>query len=225
MVKKRTYVRLRDRLARFLRRQVRTKKARKRLLVGAAVVIVLSLVMAQKITKPFGIDATAYAPLLDLVAKGESGGNYNAYFGNAHNDTIKFTDMTLGEVLEWQTEYVAKGNVSNAVGKYQIVQPTLQEFARKLNIDTNTKFDKATQDRVAIALLERRGSVAYASNKLTREQFAANLAMEWAALPKMTGPDAHQSYYAGDGINKSSVSVDEVNTVLGIFQKTANPKL
>lgn len=221
----RLYRRPLRRISKFLRRQVRTKKMRKRLLVAGLVVAIVSLGMVQKLTKPLSIDPVVYTPLLDLVAKGESGGNYNAYFGNSKNTAIHFTSMTVDEVLEWQSKYAQNGNVSNAVGKYQIIQPTLAEFVGKLNIDKNEKFDKSLQDKIAVALLERRGAVAYVSKKMSREQFAANLAMEWAALPKITGSNPHESYYAADGINKSSVSVDEMNNVLGILQKTVNEKL
>lgn len=219
---KRLYKQLQRGASKFLRRQVRTKKARKRLLIAVVLMGVLSLGMVQKLTKPFSVDPTAYTPLLDLVAKGESGGNYNAYFGHPKNTEIRFTDMTIDEVLQWQSEYASKGSISNAVGKYQIIQPTLTEFVGKLGIDKNEKFDKPLQDQIAIALLERRGVVAFVGKKLSREQFAANLAMEWAALPRTIGPNPHESYYAADGINKSSVSVDEMNTVLGVLQDTVN---
>lgn len=167
------------------------------------------------------IDSTAYTPLLNTIAKGESGGNYNAYFGNPKNTEIRFTDMTVGEVMRWQAEHVGKGNISSAVGKYQIINTTLSELVAKLGIGHDEKFDEALQDRLAIALLERRGSVEYANKKLSREQFAANIAMEWAALPKAVGSNPQASYYAGDGINKSNIEVDEVLKVLDDFQGKA----
>lgn len=46
--------------------------------------------------------------------------------------------------------------------------------------------------------------------KISREQFAANLAMEWAALPRIIGGNPTQSYYAGDGLNKARISTGEV---------------
>jgi muramidase (phage lysozyme) len=160
------------------------------------------------------IDPAKYAPLLNTIAKGESNGNYDAYFGQASNTTIRFTDMSVKEVLQWQQDYVKQGNPSSAVGKYQIIRPTLAGLVKELDIDSGAKFDEALQDRMAIALLERRGSEDYVGKKLTREQFAANLAKEWAALPKIIGANPEQSYYAGDGINKVQITIAEVYKAL-----------
>jgi muramidase (phage lysozyme) len=176
--------------------------------------------MVQRFTEPTNIDPAAYAPLLATIAKGESGGNYNAYFGSPANTATRFTDMSVSEVMEWQAGHVARGNVSNAVGKYQIILPTLVGLMDQLNINKDEKFDEALQDRLAIALLERRGSVDYVNKKLTREQFAANLAMEWAALPKVIGSDPESSYYAADGLNKSHVTIDEVYGALAVLQSS-----
>jgi muramidase (phage lysozyme) len=157
------------------------------------------------------IDPAAYRPLLDTIAKGESNGNYDAYFGNAGNTTVHFTDMTIAEVMQWQKNYVAGGSISSAVGRYQIIRPTLAGLVRQLGIDPQTaRFDPALQDQLAITLMTRRGAVAYVQKKLTREQFAANLAKEWASLPKISGADPGQSYYAADGVNRARVSVGQV---------------
>jgi conjugal transfer mating pair stabilization protein TraG len=174
-------------------------------------VLVLAIVLeACTQTMPQKIDPAAYTPILNTIAKGESEGNYNAYFGNAANATIRFTDMSVGEVLAWQQEYVHSGSPSSAVGRYQIIRPTLTGLVQELGLDPAVRFDKTLQDRLAIALLERRGSEAYVGQKLSREQFAANLAREWAALPKVIGDNPEQSYYAGDGLNASRVSIGAV---------------
>jgi hypothetical protein len=160
--------------------------------------------------KRLTVDPATYAPLLQLIAKVESKGNYNAYFGNASNSSINFTAMSIAEVMKWQSDHVRQGNLSSAVGRYQIVDTTLSGLVRQLGIDTNQIFDQTMQDQLAIALLERRGAESYINKELTRDQFAANLAKEWAALPKVIGEKPGASYYAGDGLNKSLVSVDEV---------------
>jgi hypothetical protein len=160
--------------------------------------------------KRLTVDPATYAPLLQLIAKVESKGNYNAYFGNASNSSINFTAMSIAEVMKWQADHVSQGNLSSAVGRYQIVDKTLSGLVRQLGIDTNQMFDQAMQDQLAIALLERRGAESYINKELTRDQFAANLAKEWAALPKVIGEKPGASYYAGDGLNKSLVSVNEV---------------
>ncbi len=164
------------------------------------------------------LERANYSQLLDTIAKGESRGNYNAYFGHASNTEIVFTKMTVADVLKWQEDYVRQGHPSSAVGKYQFIRPTLLGLIKEQGIDTQTLFDERLQDRLALALLKRRGAHDFLENKLTREQFAANLAKEWAALPKVIGPNPHQSYYAGDGLNKVQVSIDEVFRALATLQ-------
>jgi conjugal transfer mating pair stabilization protein TraG len=155
-------------------------------------------------------DPATYSQLLNLIAKVESKGNYNAYFSNARNSSIDFTKMSVREVRQWQEDFIREGNVSSAVGKYQIISTTLDGLVKELGVDTNMPFDQSMQDRMAIALIERRGAEAYVNNELTKEEFAANLAKEWASLPKVIGENPNQSYYASDGLNKSLVRIDEV---------------
>lgn len=160
--------------------------------------------------RPTMINPTAYAPLLQVIAMGESNGNYNAYFGNASNVTLRFTDMTVAQVMDWQKRYVEQGSASNAVGRYQFMGTTLAGLVKQMRIDPNTRFDEALQDRLAIALIERRGAVAYVEQKISPEQFAENLSKEWAALPRTTGDRPQESYYAGDGLNVARVDTTEL---------------
>lgn len=118
--------------------------------------------------------------------------------------------MSIAEVLAWQERYVAEGSASSAVGKYQIIRATLNGLVAQLKLDPATMFDAALQDRLAITLLERRGSVDFIEQKISREQFAANLAKEWAALPRVIGDNPHESYYAEDGLNKARISINEM---------------
>lgn len=160
--------------------------------------------------KRLTVDPITYTPLLGLIANAESNGNYTAYFGNAANTSVDFTKMSVQEVLAWQEEYIRKGNYSSAVGRYQIVNTTLSGLVKQIGIDPLRRFDAALQDTLAIALLERRGAERYINDELSKEAFAANLAMEWAALPKVIGQNPNDSYYSSDGINKSRVKVSDV---------------
>lgn len=180
-----------------------------------SVIIVFSLASAfvyamYMANQRLSVNPESYTPILELIARVESGGNYNAYFGNTHNNEIKFTEMSIAEVQRWQVEHITQGNPSSAVGKYQIISETLDVLVKQLNLPPEQKFNASTQDSLAIALLERRGSVEYVNNELSPEEFAANLAQEWAALPKVVGENPNQSYYAGDGINKSLVEPEKV---------------
>jgi len=167
------------------------------------------------------IDPTAYQPLLAVIAKGESKGNYNAYFGHATTNDVQFTNMTIAQVLSWQDSFVSQGSPSSAVGKYQIISPTLHGLVKQLGLNTNDKFDASMQDRLAMALIDRRGAKDFVKNTLTTEQFAANLAQEWAALPVLDGPKAGQSYYAGDGLNAARISDPEIRAAIADFGKLA----
>lgn len=203
-------------MATFFKKKLRLVKRRLKnrrvlLLIGVIIACIGAISYATYMqNRRLAVDPTSYGPLLNLIASVESKDNYNAYFGNPKNDKIDFTAMSVADVMKWQKDYVAKGNYSSAVGRYQIINTTLDGLVRRLAIDTSQKFDKTMQDKLAAALLERRGAENYVNKELTKEQFAANLAKEWAALPKTTGDNPADSYYSSDGINRALVSVDAV---------------
>lgn len=161
-------------------------------------------------TRRLSVDPITYQPLLQLIADAESKDNYNAYFGNASNTALALSKMSVADVMQWQADYVAQGSPSDAVGRYQIISPTLRGLVSQLDIDTSAAFNSELQDKLAITLLEQRGSEAYLNNDLTRAEFAANLAKEWAALPKVIGDNPASSYYDGDGLNRALVEVDDI---------------
>lgn len=201
---------------RFLNKRVRAFKRWRndhRFLIVIGSVLLLSGIFAYAGymgNQRLSANPESYKPLLNLIATVESNGNYNAHFGNSRNDSVKFTEMSVSEVRQWQKDFVAQGSPSSAVGRYQIISTTLDGLINELNIEPTQKFDSETQDKMAVALLERRGAEQYVNQELTPEQFAANLAKEWAALPKVIGDNPEQSYYAGDGLNKSLVEPKEV---------------
>lgn len=162
------------------------------------------------------IKPTAYAPLLEVIAEGESKGNYNAYFSNAANQELRFTDMSIADTLAWQKKYVEEGSASSAVGRYQIIRPTLVGLVEQLNLDVNERYDASMQDRLAIALMERRGSIDFIKAELSAENFAHELSKEWAALPKVLGDSPEKSFYAGDGLNRSLI--DSKSSLAAIFK-------
>jgi conjugal transfer mating pair stabilization protein TraG len=173
--------------------------------------------MIGNMNQRLAVDPVTCRPLLDLIAQAESRGNYNAYFGNASNTEVKFTEMSVAEVLDWQKAFVAQGNPSSAVGRYQIINTTLAGLVQELDLQGSEMFDEAMQDRLALALLERRGVVAYINGRIDAKQFAAELAKEWAGLPRILGDAPEKSYYAGDGLNAALVGADEVLRVVGVI--------
>ena len=198
---------------RFLKRH--SLRMKKSYVLLAALAVIVSVILIERTN----VHAN-YTGLLNTIAEGESKGNYNAYFGHAHNTKLRFTDMTVGEVLEWQEQFVAQGNPSSAVGKYQFIQPTLEGLVQEMRISKSRVFNEALQDKLAIRLLERRGVREYLRGHISREEFAHNLSKEWAALPRVLGDNPSASYYAGDGLNKSHISIDQVFAAIESLKAT-----
>ena len=188
------------------------KLSQKQKLVGLGALLIVGLIghNIYMANKRLSVDQETYKPLLGLISQAESKGNYNAYFGNAGNKSIDFTKMSISEVLDWQSEFVKNGSPSSAVGRYQFLNTTLLDLVNSLGIDKSTRFNESTQDNLAIKLLERRGSEDYVNDDISKDKFAANLAMEWASLPKVAGENPNQSYYQPDGINKALVEPYQV---------------
>lgn len=187
-----------------------------RVLTICSIVFVMGLVAYAGVMsrKDKSINPRAFKPLLNLIARGESNDNYNAYFGNPENQEIDFTKMTVAEVISWQKDFVKSGSPSSAVGRYQIINKTLVSLVEQLDLDTSKKFDEDLQDMLAIALLERRGAKDFVNGRISREEFASNLSKEWAALPKVLGDNPHKSYYSADGLNQSRIAVNDLLKVI-----------
>lgn len=169
----------------------------------------------QEVRKPK--DNPSNRKLLDLIGKKESNGNYNAYFGNAGNQDIDFTSMTIADVRRWQDDFVKKGSKSSAVGKYQIIRKTMDSLIKEMNLTGKEKFSNELQDQMALTLARRRGYDKFVSGKMDKKSFANELAKEWASFPVVTpinGKKPGQSYYAGDGLNKALIQPDEVFAAL-----------
>jgi muramidase (phage lysozyme) len=192
-----------------IRRQLRRHQVTAIGVFAGITISAIAIIMSQR-PIPLNYDA-----LLATIAEGESRGNYNAYYGNVANAEVIFTNMTLDEVIQWQLQYVEDGSPSSAVGKYQVIRPTLEDLISEKDLSLEMKFDEQLQDRLAITLIDRRGSQKFARGKLSREDFANRLSQEWAALPNVTGDNPSESYYAGDGLNKSLISVDELLSSIG----------
>ncbi len=148
--------------------------------------------------------------LLDLIGDKESGGNYNAFYGNARNNEVDFTSMKVKDVRSWQERFVKQGSKSSAVGKYQIIRKTMDQLISDLNLTGDELFDEAMQDKMAIKLADKRGYSKWKSGGLSDDKFANNLAKEWASFPVIGGDKHGRSYYAGDGLNKALIDPDSV---------------
>lgn len=154
----------------------------------------------------------SWKPLLDLIRKKEAGGSYEAMYPSTKLPGA--TKMTIKQVHDSPKR---KG----AVGGYQFLNPLGQ--AQAAGLKPTDKFSPENQDKMAIALITKKRKVTLDMVKKNPDEAMIRLGMEWAALPmpkKMKGHrrmvEAGQSYYAGDGRNKSHITVAEMKKVLGV---------
>lgn len=162
-------------------------------------------------------EKTATDLLLDTISTDESGGNPNAYYGNTKNQKIRFTEMTISEVLAWQDRFVANGSPSSAVGRYQFVRGTLRETVRAAGIDPKTtKFTPEVQATLALTrMFTTRKLQDFLDGKMSAETLLNNhLSLEWAGLKKTSG----KGNYDGDGLNQARTPAKKTIAALLAFR-------
>lgn len=137
------------------------------------------------------------------------------------------TSMTVAEVLAWQDSIDAR-YPSEAAGAYQVMEDTLRGLVDAGQIDPDAIFNEATQDYVAELLMKRRGLSKFVAGEISAEDFADNLAREWASFPVVRDQqgakryvERGQSYYAGDGLNKAHADPDEFLSVVERIRVTS----
>ena len=181
--------------------------------------------------------------LLNYILRFESAGAvksqrvrsaYEVVYGGIarHDRPLKaVTLMTVSEVLAWQ-DRIDSRYPSEAAGAYQVMEDTLRGLVNAGQIDPNALFNKATQDGVAVVLMQRRGLSKFVAGEISAEGFADSLAREWASLPVVSdqrGANRHvrrgQSYYAGDNLNEALADPGEflrtVSNVRSAYLKSA----
>lgn len=135
--------------------------------------------------------------LQQLLSKAESP-DYITIAGGRKVRELK--NMTAAEI--------GKKFGNKAVGRYQIQRNTAFDALRGAGLDPNKfRFDEAGQDKLYGLLLNRRGYQDYKAGKITKQEFAKRLSMEWAGLPK---DESGVSFHAGTGNNKAHVSWEDV---------------
>ena len=162
-------------------------------------------------------------PLMTAIGQAESisSGGYNAFNRGTSGDVIvgsgstDLSSLTVGEILRRGKLGSSNPDKLFAVGYYQIVADqktgTLQSLVNQGFVSTNERFTPNVQDRLGMALLERRGLSKYLNGSLSQEQFAYNLSGEWAGLPD---PYTNKSRY-GSG-NTANVSTNSVFEALDV---------
>lgn len=161
------------------------------------------------------------ALLLDFIASFEAPYGYGTIYGNNQNKLpAGLTTMRLDDVIAAGPTWTKKYG-SSACGRYQFMRATLQGLKTELGLTGMEFFDPNLQDCLGYHLLKRRGYASFMSGKITPTAFGLRIAQEWASFPVLAATKgAHrnvvrgQSYYAGDGLNKSLVKPEAVEKAL-----------
>jgi len=154
-----------------------------------------------------------WGPVLELIAKAESvGGSYDSVYPG--RTKVGLSQMTIAEADDWQSR-TAGSRGSAAAGRYQFMN--ILDQAANAGLSGDDIFSPANQDKMAIALIEKKRGVTVDMVKDNPLEAARRLAMEWAGLPVLSTTKGNtrtvnrgQSYYSGDGLNKATVSPEEL---------------
>lgn len=175
---------------------------------------------------------TGSGSMLDFIGKADGGANgYDSFNSNTLPKNKRLSEMTVGEVIEYQKSVMAdpnrKKNQSTAAGKSQIMLENMEAHVASGRVKLTDKFDAATQDKLAIwhatdKSKSRRAAVdkfakdraAYRAGQLSEQEYKASRdvlanswAKEWAALP--SPENGGKSHYDKKGGNHATVSLDQ----------------
>lgn len=147
-----------------------------------------------------------------MIAAAESQGNYNAWYGNAGQSEVDLSRMTVDQVRDLQRDLVRR-NGGSAIGRYQILDDTLDDLQVRMGLTGSERFTPELQDRMGLLLAQDAGFDAWRRGNLPDEQFANNLSRIWAGLPQDV---SNTSYYQGTAGNQATV---DFAFVMGALQK------
>lgn len=142
--------------------------------------------------------------LRELIARGESGGDYNIAnkkVGDKYKavKNLELTKMTVDDVLKKQREQIIF-----AAGKYQFIEGTLKSLVDQGVVSGNDKFDEKTQDKLADALIKQT-----IKGKTTPEEKQKALAKVWRALEYENGKSFSKVF------DRATVSAAEIQSIFG----------
>ena len=179
-----------------------------------------------------------YPLLWDIVLKGESktSNDYNYYTNSGlksrlnTKNTLPFsqkllTEMSVGEVIGFQSMSRSGPGQLFATGKYQIIPETLSGFYGKAGLNRGSKYSERNQTKIADALIDAEKTLPkYLNRKIpdtdnNLKLAALDIATIWSSLGvpysltnyKGVYRPYNFSYYGGD---KASVSTETVQKIL-----------
>lgn len=184
-----------------------------------------------------------YPMIWSVLLKGESKtfDDYNYYrringisklYGKINaKDTLPFskkrlTQMSLGEVMAFQSESRDGKGQLWATGRFQIIPSTLKGLVSRLKLNSNTLYNEETQFKMADALIDERRTLRQylngqiADNETNLQNATLDVAKTWSSVgvPFATQGSRQfvqkdQSYYQGGG-DKAHVDSSSVMTIL-----------
>ncbi len=146
-----------------------------------------------------------YAPLLDEIAKGESlsgafgTSGYDAVYGGAKVKPSKpVSQMTIGEVKEYQKQLIKAGSGSSAVGRYQFIKndDAFAKMTAQAGLKDTDIFDDTAQDRLAVHYMGGEKKVDELLKTGNDAALANVVARQWASMQNASG----RGNYDGDRI-------------------------
>ncbi len=123
-----------------------------------------------------------WKPVLDLISKAESsGGSYDSRFGGIYPG---YSKLTIAEADKVQRENYKKWG-SGASGRYQFMD--IMGQATYAGLKPTDLFSPANQDKMAIALIEKKKEITIDMVKNNPKEAQLRLAQEWAGIPTSSG--------------------------------------
>lgn len=174
----------------------------------------------------------------NLIAQEESGDDYNicnkTKGGLQVIRDVKVVDLTISEIQQKQ-----KDRDLFAVGRYQLIPNTFNGAVTSLGLDGNAKLDEEMQDKIFdeyLIKVKRPKIIAYLEGDGSVEDAMYTSAQEWASIGVEKGKrisdkvvkdkkgkvisrtvryaKGGESYYAGDGLNKSHITPEQIKNAL-----------
>lgn len=180
--------------------------------------------------------------LFDGITVGEST-DFNTISGTSKIKPPKpLTEMTVGEVRDWQDRSVAAGSSSSAAGRFQIIRRTMDSLIDNGTISRDDIFNEETQMKAYTDLLDRRGYSKFRTSIAAAEtpedktsiarDFQLRLAKEFASIPvpfaikknprggypkrDLVAGDSYYANPSADGLNEARhTSEDFLNIIMG----------
>lgn len=159
------------------------------------------------------------ARFLDLIGSVEAPHGYDTIFGNRQAELPKrVTLCTVDDVIEGRTTVDRR---SSATGRYQFMGYTMKSLKKDLGLTGKEVLTPDFQDFLGYALMKRRGYYRFLTGKMSLVDYGKAIAQEWASFPVLADCQGQkrwvvrgQSYYSGDGLNKSLLKPERVEEAL-----------